>query len=107
VAKEIAGFFGLRCGVIAAKTVTFKKGIQPLSASDEAPSLSIRAEKLGKKLVNRIEAGRRVPTLDSLWIGFLRRVILKRLIKRFPESFKIAIERQPFNTYSLTHRYYF
>lgn len=88
VAKELATFFGQSVGVIGAKTATIANGYQPLTKvhPDRLPA---RAHKLGQRLVQRSrqQASRRAPTLTRLWIGLLRRTILRPLVRGNADQF--------------------
>lgn len=82
VADNLANFFGRNCGKIGATTATLTGGYHVL-ANHHHPNLPVRARALGHKLVQSIQrpAWQSV-TLKYLWIEFLRRVLLRRLVTR-------------------------
>jgi len=94
VAKGIAEMFGQRCGAIGATTATLENGPQPLE-QNHRPDLPARANKLGKRFVNRISANKPVFSLKSLWINILRKYLLSKMVTRFPKFFGGAININP------------
>lgn len=93
VAKRIA-MFGKMCGAIGANTTTLKKGPQTLDRVHK-PNLPLRANKLGKKLVQRIISDRSRPTLMGLWIRILRKCFLSKLVNNHPDMFAAVIKMRP------------
>ena len=92
VASNLADFFGRNCGVIGAQVASFSGGYQPL-ADRHNPHLPGRAHALGKKLVSAIQLPAwRTLTPKYLWIEFLRRVLLRRLVLRNAVQFTGIIE---------------
>ena len=88
VAKELVNFFGRRVGTIGARTASLARGYQPLDEV-HTPRQVARARSLGRALVARIEGRRsqRFPTFAEVWVGMLRRLIVRPLVTRNPEQF--------------------
>ena len=105
VARRIADMFGCRCGFLGATTATLKGGYQPLELVHK-PDLPEKANRLGKKLVYRLgkRKGKEVFTMKRIWISFLRKHLLSKMVTRFPEEFKSAIELQP-GIYSVKNKH--
>ena len=89
VAREISEIFGRRIATITSKTAKLSGGYIPLSAKNN-PGLKKRAKRVGLKLLDRIERPTTIEPagLKYLWIGFLRRIFLKRLITNNPGQFE-------------------
>ena len=92
VAKELADFFGRRSGIIGAKTASISSGYQPL-AEVHHPRLPERARALGRDLVKDIEQADRprLPSPMHLWIGVLRRLVIRPLMTGHPDQFAGAL----------------
>lgn len=86
LARRLASFFGPASSALGARTVSLRHGQRALSERTH-PRLVSSARRAGRRLVRDIEGGRRVPPLKSVWISFLRRRVLPRLVHRDPESF--------------------
>ena len=88
VAKELADFFGQRSGIIGAKTASVSRGYQPL-AEVHHPRLPERARALGRGLIRDIEQADRprLPSPIHLWIGALRRLVIRPLMTGHPDQF--------------------
>ena len=95
-ARTAAGMFGAVVGIIGAKTATLKGGMKHLEERHH-PKLPGKARKLGRKLVGRVvvSEGKRFSSLKTAWIYFLRKFFLRKMVNRFPEDFKAAIEMNP------------
>lgn len=86
VAKEITEFFGRRIGTIGIKCGSLKKGYQHLAENSNHKKRD-KARKLGRKLVEKCQKGGKTFSLKHLWINFLRKYLLSRMIKRNEEEF--------------------
>lgn len=87
VAAGLADFFGRRVGAIGGKTTTVATGYRPLS-EDHDPRLPGRARKLGRLLTARISGvSRGLPSPMGIWIGILRRLVIRPLVEGNPDQF--------------------
>ncbi|MFW5769115.1 MAG: flavodoxin family protein [Spirochaetota bacterium] len=95
-ARTAAGMFGSVVGIIGAKTATLKGGMKHLEERHD-PGLPRKARRLGGKLVKKALTSerKRFSSLKAAWIYFLRKYLLKKLVTRFPEDFRAAIEMNP------------
>lgn len=93
LARQLAGFFGRPIGILGAKTSTVAHGYQTLAAMHR-DRLPAKARRMGERLVTRLttQPTLRLPTLQALWIGVLRQVVIRRMITGNPEQFAAVIQ---------------
>ena len=91
VAKDAADMFGRRIGNIGVKCATLSGEFNQLDVTSDVKDKK-KARELGRELVEKCRNGGRSWTLKSAWIGFLRKVFLKRLILRNKDMFSGIIK---------------
>lgn len=86
LAKKIAMVMGHKIGVIGVKTSSIKNGYQSLKDLKK-DRLNRKAHELGRKLVSSIRLNKKPHSFMYWWINFLRKHLIKRVIKNNPEQF--------------------
>jgi NAD(P)H-dependent FMN reductase len=85
-----AAELGQCSGIIGAQTTSFAKGYRPLAEAHPS-RLQRKARSLGRRLVRDIQRSGRSFDLKLIWIGFLRRLLDRFLVYRYPDQFAGAI----------------
>lgn len=91
VAKDAASMFGRRIGHIGVKTASFSGGFKSLEVDSDHEDKE-EALELGRELTEKCQQGGGKWSLKYAWIGFLRKVFLKRLILKNKKSFSGIIQ---------------
>jgi NAD(P)H-dependent FMN reductase len=91
--------FGQCSGIIGARTASFIRGYQPL-AEVHSPRLVRKARALGRRLMRDIQRPERAFDLKGLWISFLRQLLNKFLVYRYPDQFGGAVRIQQENRWA-------
>jgi len=86
LAKKIGSHFGHLVGIIGIKTASLKNGYRALK---DIPYHKKRkkARKLGRELVFKIQSNTKPRGLFYIWINFLRKHLLSRVLKNNPDQF--------------------
>ena len=85
--------FGQCSGIIGAKTASLIKGYRPLTEF-YSPRLVRKARALGRRLVHDIQRPDTAFDLKAVWINFLRGLLNRFLVYRYPDEFGGAIRIQ-------------
>lgn len=93
-AKECLSLFGKKAGVCLQKTASLSGGYQQISIETH-PGLKKQAIQKGKRFTTIIQKQPRLSTgsIKLVWIRFLRKHFLKKLITNHPEEFAGVIEQ--------------
>jgi len=86
LAKVLAQLMARASGWLGVRTVSFRRGKVPITASDYSRERT-RAIQLGQRLVQDVAMGRRISPLKSQWIALLRKRLLPRFVEQNPDDF--------------------
>jgi hypothetical protein len=91
VAKDAASMFGRRIGHMGVKTASLSGGFKSLDVDSDHEDKE-EALELGRELAGKCQQDGGKWSLKYAWIGFLRKVFLKRLILKNKKSFSGIIQ---------------